>query len=78
MKKQRLKKIVDEIVAGLPLNEKTFFSNLDEEGVKILQIAFDLYIKSKTGAEPDDDESNDIMNELWKRLQETHRLRVVK
>ncbi len=36
------------------------------------------FILNKTGSEIEDEEYNNIMNELRKRLQETHRLRVVR
>ena len=78
MKKQSLSQIVDEIISELPLKEKTFFANLDEVGVAILQSVLGKYIRHKIDFESDDREYNDIMNELWKRLQETHKLRVMK
>lgn len=36
------------------------------------------HMRHKRGYEVDDDEYNNIMNELWKRLRETHKIRVVK
>jgi hypothetical protein len=44
--------------------------------VKALQHVFDPYVKSKIDSE--DEEYTNIMQRLWKRLGETHRLRVVK
>ena len=78
MKKQSLSQIIDEIISELPLKEKAFFANLDEVGVAILQKVLDVHIRSKIDSELDDREYNNIMDELWKRLQDTHRLRVVK
>ena len=44
--------------------------------VEVLQHVFDLYVKIKIDSE--DEEYANIMQRLWKRLGETHRLRVVK
>jgi len=76
--KDALNKIVDEIISELPLREKVFFANLDEDGIAVLQKVFDVHIRNKINSEPDNREYNEIMNELWKRLQETHKIRVVK
>ena len=78
MKEQTLKQIVDEIISELPLQDRISFTYMNKEDVAALQSVFELYIRRKVGAEFDDQEFNNIMNELWKRLQETHRLRVVK
>jgi hypothetical protein len=53
-------------------------SNIDKEHVEILQRIFEIFIIEKTGSEIEDEEYYNIMNELWKRLQETHKMRVVK
>jgi hypothetical protein len=76
MKKQPLYQIVDEIISELPLKERTSLANMKREDAEVLQGVFDLYIRSKV--DPEDDEYTEIMNELWKRLWKTHRLRVVK
>jgi len=68
--------IVDEIISELPLRERTSLANMKGEDVQVLQSVFDLYIRSKI--DPEGEEYTNIMQELWKRLQETHRLRVVK
>jgi hypothetical protein len=68
--------IVDEILAEMPLEEKVSLANMKEEDVKVLQGVFDLYIRNRS--DPEDEDYEDIMNELWKRVRETHRLRVVK
>ena len=67
---------VDEIISELPLRERTSLSNMKGEDIQVLQSVFDLYIRSKI--DPEGEEYTNIMQELWKRLQETHRLRVVK
>ena len=69
-------KIVEEILSELPLKEKASMANMDNEAVEVLQSVFDLYIKNKIGAESE--EYTVIMKALWERLQDTHRLKVVK
>ena len=69
-------KIVDEIISEMPLKERASLSKMKKEDVEALQQIFNLYIKDKI--DPEDEDYTHIMNEIWKRLQETHRLRVVK
>jgi hypothetical protein len=69
-------KIVDEILSEMPLEERVYFANVKQKDVEVLQGVFDLYIRSKVDA--DDEECENIMHELWKRVRENHRLRVVK
>ena len=69
---------VDEIISKLPLKESVSLANMSQEYIEILQQIFELYIQHKTGSEIEDEEFKNIMNELWKRLKESHRLRVVK
>jgi hypothetical protein len=78
MKEQSLSQIVDEIISELPLQDRISYTYMNKEDVEALQSVFELYIRSKVGVEFDDQEFNNVMNELWKRLQETHRLRVVR
>ena len=68
--------IVDEILSEMPLEERVSLANIQEEDVDVLQGVFDLYIRSKV--DPDDEDYENIMHELWNRVRETHRLRVVK
>ena len=79
MKKQiqdTVYQIVDEIISEMPLEERVSLANMKKKNVEVLQGVFDLYIRSKI--EVDDEEYADIMNELWKRIRETHLMRVVK
>jgi len=69
--------IVDEIISELPFKEKVSMANMNKEAVEILQSVFDLYIKSKIGSEHEE-EYTVIMKALWERLQDTHRLKVIK
>jgi ATP-dependent exoDNAse (exonuclease V) beta subunit len=68
--------IVDEILSEMPLEEKVSFAHMKQKDVEALQSVFDLYIRSKI--DPEDEEHENIMHELWKRVRETHLLRVVK
>ena len=71
-----ISQIVDDIISQMLLEERVSLANINEKDVKILQGIFDLYIRSKIDTE--DEEYTEIMNELWKRVRETYRLRVVK
>jgi hypothetical protein len=68
--------IVDEILSEMPLEEKVSLANMEAKEVKVLQGIFDLYNRSKV--DPENEEYENIMLELWKRVRETHLLRVVK
>ena len=69
--------IVEEILSELALGEKVSMANMDKEAVEVLQSVFDLYIKSKIGSESEE-EYTVIMKALWERLQNTHKLRIIK
>jgi hypothetical protein len=68
--------MVDEIISQLPLEERVSFANMKKKDVEVLQGVFDLYIRNKI--DPEDEDYENIMHELWKRVRETHLLRVVK
>jgi predicted solute-binding protein len=68
--------IVDEILSEMPLEERVSLAHMKQKDVEALQGVFDLYIRSKI--DPDDEDYEHIMQELWKRARETHLLRVVK
>lgn len=74
--KETIAQIVDEIKSEMPLEERVSLANMQEKDVGVLQGVFDLYMQSKV--DPDDEDNENIKHELWKRLNETHRLRVVK
>jgi len=78
MKEQDLNKIVDEIISELSLQDRVSMTDMNKEDVAILQSVFERYIRSKLGSEFEDEEFNNIMHELWSRLRETYRLRIVK
>jgi hypothetical protein len=71
-----ISQIVDEILSEMPLEERVSLSNMKKKDIEVLQGVFDLYIRSKV--DPDDEEYENIMHELWKRVRETHLLRIVK
>jgi hypothetical protein len=71
-----ISQIVDEIISELPLKERTSLANMKREDAEVLQSVFNLYIRDRI--DPEGEECTDIMDALWKRLQKTHRLRVVK
>ena len=79
MKKQSkdtVYKIIDEILAEMSLEDRVYLANMEKKDVDVLQGIFDLYIRRKI--DPEDEEYENIMHELWNRVRETHRLRVVK
>ena len=70
--------IVNDIIGEMPLLEKAPLANMDEKQVEILQQAFDMYVRSKIDSNATDDDFNDIMIQLWERLKDTHKIRIVK
>ena len=76
MKIDTFYQIVDEIISQMPLEEKVSLANMEKKDIEVLQGVFDLYIRSKV--DPEDEDYENIMQELWKRVRETHKLRVVK
>ena len=74
--KDTIYQIVDEILSEMSLEDRVYLANMEKKDVDVLQGVYDLYIRNKV--DPDDDEYENIMHELWERLKKTHRLRVVK
>jgi hypothetical protein len=67
--------IVTEILSAMSLKEKSLIANMDEKSLPYLQYAFDVYISRRIG---DDTQTGQrIMRQIWQRLQETHRIRIV-
>ena len=71
-----LYQFVDEIISEMPLKERVSLADMKREDVEVLQSVFDLYVRNKI--DPEDMECENIMNKIWNRIRETHRLRVVK
>jgi hypothetical protein len=67
---------VEEILSQMSLEEQVSLAKMNKEDVEVLQGVFDLYIRNKI--DPEDEEYENIINELWKSVKETDRLRVVK
>jgi hypothetical protein len=70
--------IIEEIICELPLRERVAIANMNKEDIEILKNVFDKYVRGKTDIEVDDSEYTDMINNLWSKLQKTHRLRVIK
>jgi len=85
---QMVEVVVGQIVSALSLKKKVIIANLRLEEIQTLQYALDLYISSRLETAEADDVGNIslnadrtytvIMEKLWNRLRETHRLKVVK
>jgi hypothetical protein len=60
----------------MPLEERVSLANMKQKDVEVLQAVFGLYIRSKV--DPEDEDYENIMHELWERLRKTHLLRIVK
>jgi hypothetical protein len=69
-----IQEIIDDIIETIPLRDLVSLANLDEAAVKILQQALGLYLRRHHA---DEKEIPEIMEALWQRVKETHRLRVV-
>jgi hypothetical protein len=70
--------IIEEIICELPLQERVAIANMNKEDIEILKNVFNKYVRGKTDIEVDGSEYTDIINNLWSKLQKTHRLRVIK
>jgi len=70
--------IIEDIISELPLKERVAIANMNKEAIEILKNIFNKYVRGKTDTETDDSEYTDMMNNLWSKLQKTHRLRVIK
>ena len=70
--------VVKEIFSEMSLIRKGKLAGLTEDSADALQRIFDWYIGAKTGLTPGDKEYSKIMKELWKRLRETHQLKVLR
>ena len=73
-----IEQIIDEILYDLPLKEQVAIANMSEQDAEVLQQVLGLYIRSKIDIKAGDTEYHSVMKELWKRLQKTHKLRIVK
>ena len=56
----------------MPLKEKVTLTNMNREDVELFQGIFDYDIRNRV--DPDDKDYENIMHELWERVQVTHQL----
>lgn len=68
--------IVTDILGGMSLKEKSLIANMDEKSLPYLQYAFDIYVSRQIGDDPD--AGRKIMARVWRSLQDSHRIRLVK
>ena len=71
-------KLVNEIITEMSLCDAVSMASMSGEDIEILQAIFDRYIGIKTGLASGDREYTKTIRALWKRLQKTHKLRVIK
>jgi len=69
---QDIDEIVLDILDGMSLRDKAAIAQLDEGDVPYLQYAFDKIVGEN------DELGRNVMHLIWKVLQKTHRVRVVK
>lgn len=76
--------IADQIIEALSLNERVTMANLEDDQIEFINKLLAEYIQTKTKqwaakqADPYTRETEAIIKEIWNRLRETHRLRIVK
>ena len=73
----QLQSVIDDIIEVLPLRDLVSVANMDQTDVQIIQQVAQAYLRRKLDLE-DGEEIGQIMDALWQRLKETHRLRAVK
>ena len=69
-------RMVADILAAMSLKEKSLIANMDERSLPYLQYAFDVYISRQVGDDPR--LGKDIMRRVWRALQQTHRIRLIR
>ena len=76
--------IADQVINDLSLNERVTMANLEDDQIAFINKLLSDYIQSKLKqlaakqGEADPREAEAIIKEIWNRLRETHRLRIVK
>jgi hypothetical protein len=76
--------IADQVINDLSLNERVTMANLEDDQIAFINKLLAEYIRGKSKkwalkhGEPDTLEAKAIIKEIWNRLRETHRLRIVK
>jgi hypothetical protein len=75
--------LITELLANMSLQDKVYVANLSEQSIHVLESTMENYVKHRLDLQPsktreDVEEAAVILREVWKRLKETHKLRVVK
>ena len=76
--------IVDQVIDDLSLKDRVTMANLEEGDIEFINQLMTRYIQSKLdewslqNEQPDLTEPEAIVKEVWNRLKETHKLRVMR
>ncbi len=76
--------IVDQIIDELSLEDRVTMANLEDDQIEFINQLITRYIQNKLNERSIEQEETDltepetIVKEIWNRLRETHKLRVVK
>ena len=80
---ESVNEIVDQVIDDLSLKDRVTMANLEDDDITIINTLMTDYIQSKLNDwsiqhdETDLTEPKTIIKEIWKRLRETHKLRIV-
>ena len=69
--------LVAEVLAGLSLREKSEIANLGEDALRLMQLHVDQLMERRSADVKRAAGRREIMRQVWLRLRETHRLRIV-
>ena len=75
--------LITDLLDKMSLQDKVYFANLSEEYIGVLESSMEKYISHRLDQQlsetrEDAEEAAFILREVWKRLKETHRMRVVR
>ena len=83
MNQKAFDEIVDQVIDDLSLEDRVTMANLEDDQIEFINQVMTEYIESKLiewpveQGEMDIAEPSTIINEIWNRLRESHKLRVV-
>lgn len=69
--------LIAEVLTGLSLREKSEIANLGVDALRLLQLHVDQLVERRPADVERVADRREIMRQVWLRLRETHRLRVV-
>ena len=69
--------LIEEVLAGLSLREKSEIANLGGDALRLLQLHVDQLTEGRSKEILRMADRREIMRQVWLRLRATHRLRVV-